>query len=207
MRRRRAAHREDVAGISAPFTYRRSIRANLQLGVKKMLRSSRRVCYVPCCGLCRLTFPSPSVWAVRFPAITTGRGSVILRPTRTITCNKNVGFHIIWEEWEELSGLDSATLLCQRPEKQRQEHQTCEQRDPTCTTHLGSDGLSFFCHSRSDLEKVGRHHHHAHTPHLALPLVSLPLFFSDSMSPLLYRLRMNANSTIICPCVLGRKPR
>ena len=71
--------------------------------------------------------------------------------------------------------------------------------------HLGSDGLSFFCHSRSDLEKVGRHHHHAHTPHLALPLVSLPLFFSHPMSPLLYRLRTNANSTIVCPCVLGRK--
>ena len=36
----------------------------------------------------------------------------------------------------------------------------------------------FFCHSRSDLGKVDRHHHHAHTPHLALPLVSLPpLFF------------------------------
>ena len=120
---------------------------------------------------------------------------------------ENVGFHITWEEWEELSGLDSATLLCERPEQQRQQHQTCEQRDPTCTTHVRSDGLFF--HSRSDLRKVGRHHHHhAHTPHLALPLVSLPLFFfSHPMSPLLYRLRMNANSTIVGPCVLGRKPR
>ena len=39
----------------------------------------------------------------------------------------------------------------------------------------------FFCHSRSDLGKVDRHHHHhhhAHIPHLALPLVSLPLFFA-----------------------------
>ena len=73
-----------------------------------MLRLSRRVCHVPCCGPCRLAFPSPSVRAVRFPAITTGRGSVILRPTRTIIWNENVCFHITWEEWEELSGLDSA---------------------------------------------------------------------------------------------------
>ena len=122
-----------------PSLNRRSIRANLQLGAKKILHSSRRVCHVPCCGPCRLAFPSPSVWAVRFPGITTGRGSVIL--TRTIMRKKTSVFHRTCEEWEELSGFDSATLLCQRPEQQRQEHQTCEKRDPTRTTHVGSDGL------------------------------------------------------------------
>ena len=115
---------------------------------------------------------------------------------------QNVLFHRTWEEWEKLSGLDSPTLLCQRPEQQKQEHHKCEQRDPTRTTHPRSDSLFFVCHSRSDLADVGRHHHHAHTPHLALPLVSLPPLFSHSMSPLPCRFRMTANSTIICSCVL-----
>ena len=168
-----------------------------------MLRSSRRVCHVPCCGPCRLAFPSPSVWAVRFPGITTGRGSVILTPNHHE--KENVGFQITCEEWEELSGLDSPTLLCQRPEQQRQQHQT-NSGLPRAPHTLEATGLFFPLAKR--FGKVGRHHHHAHTPHLALPLVSLPLlffFFSHSMSPLVYRFRMNANSTIICPCVLGRK--
>ena len=129
-----------------------------------------------------VSIPSrPSIPVVRFPAITTGRGSVILLPTRTSIWNENVGIHITSEEWEELSCLDSATLLCQRPEQQKQEHQTCEQRDPTCTTHLGSYGL--FCHSRSDLGKFGRHHHTTRTFRTSRCHLYPFLFFSLSMSP------------------------
>ena len=115
---------------------------------------------------------------------------------------ENVCFHITCEEWEELSGFDSATLLCQRPEQQRQEHQTCEQRDPTRTTHPRSDGLFFF----ATREAIWRRSVGTTTTRtlrtLALPLVSLPPLFSHSMSPLPCRFRMTANSTIICPCVL-----
>ena len=68
--------------------------------------------------------------------------------------------------------------------------------DPICTTDLRSKGL--VCHSRSDLGKVDRHHCHARTPHLALPLVSLPTFFALDVLKL-WRFQMNANSTIFAP--------
>ena len=116
---------------------------------------------------------------------------------------ENVGFHKIWEEWEELSGFDSPPLLCQRPEQQRQEHETCDQRE-SHVHHTRSKRRSFF-HSRSDLEKVGRHHHHAHTPHLALPLVSIPLFFSHSMSPQLHRLSDECELHNSWPLCVGPK--
>ena len=133
-----------------------------------MLHSSRRVCHVPCCGLCRLTFPSLSVWAVRFPAITTGRGSVILHPTRIIICQKS-----------SATGLDSATL-CVR-DQQRQEHQTCEQRDPTCTTHLRSDCV-FLPLAKRFGEGPSAPKPRAHSAPRTATCIPSSFFFSHSMS-------------------------
>ena len=162
-----------------------SIRANLQLGVNKKLRSSRRVCHVPCCGLCRLTFPSPSVRAVRFPAITTGRGSVILRPhpnhhlKRKRRFPHNLG-GVGGPEW---SGLSNSFVSKTSAAKAR----APDLRTAGSHVHHTPWKRRFFFHSRSDLEKVGRHHHHAHTPHLRTA-TCIPSFF-------FFRTRCPQNST------------
>ena len=74
-----------------------------------MLLSSRRVCHVPSTVLCLLTVPSPSFWAVRSFASSLGKVLSSFVPPEP-SLKQNVGFHKTWEEWEELSGLDSATL-------------------------------------------------------------------------------------------------
>ena len=135
-----------------------------------------------------------------FNVIITQRGFVILRPTRTVIENI-VGLHITLEEWEELSGLDSATLCggCQRPEQQRRStkransesylHHTPSKR--RCCLPLG---MSIATTTTLTL--------------LTSPcrLYAFLLFFALDV-PLLYSFLMNANSTMICPCVLSRKSR
>ena len=141
MRLRRAAHREGVAGISGPFTYQAEHSREFTTW------SEEHVAFESSGLSCSL------LWTVSVGiscTICLGRPfprhhhrKRFCHPDPNHHEKDNVGFHITCEEWEELSGLDSATLLCQRPEQQRQEHQTCEQRDPTRTTHPRSDGLFF----------------------------------------------------------------
>ena len=81
----------------------------MQLVIENCLLSSRRVYRVPCCGLCLFTVLSPSVWAVR--SLSSSLKEVLssfVPPEPSL--KQNVGFRTIWEEWEELGGLDSATL-------------------------------------------------------------------------------------------------
>ena len=166
--------------------------------------ASRRVCHVPCSVLCLFTVPSQSVWAVRSLSSSLEEVLSSFAPPEP-SLKQNVGFHITWEEWEGPSGFDSATLLWGvRDLCSNARAPNVRTADPTTTTHLRSE--NFVCHSRSDMGKVDRNHHNAHTPHLALPRVRLLPFITLEV-PLPYRFRMNANFTIICLCVLSRKPR
>ena len=146
----------------------------------------------------RLLAVPPSFWVVRSLSSLKDVQSSFVPPEPSL--KRNVRVHTTWEEWEALSGLDSAALCVGVSETcaATQEHQTCEQRIQLATTHQRSDGL--VCHSRSALG--GCRSTTTLTSHCHLSPFSI---FSHSMSHLLYRFPMNANSTVICPCVLSQK--
>ena len=83
-RLRRAAHREGVAGIRGPFTYQAEHSREFATWSEEHVafESSGLSCSLLWTVSVGISFTV--CLAVRFPAITTGRGSVILRPTRTI---------------------------------------------------------------------------------------------------------------------------
>ena len=141
LRLRRAAHSEGVAGISGPFTYQAEHSREFATWSEEHVAFESSG--LSCSLLWTVSVISSFTICLGRPFPRHHHRKRFCHPYPNHHEKENDGFHITCEEWEELSGLDSPTLLCQRPEQQRQQHQTCEQRAPTCTTHPRSDG-SFF---------------------------------------------------------------
>ena len=150
---------------------------------------------------CLLTVLSPSVWAVRSLSSSLKEVLSSFFPPEP-SLKQNVGFRTIWEEWEELGARLSNSFWLVGDLSSNARAPNVRTADPICTTDLRSKGL--VCHSRSDLGKVDRHHHHAHTPRTA---TCIPSYFFRTRCPDSLEVSDECELHNICPSVLSRKLR